>query len=191
MPRRAPLHAAMSMERAFAPRHAAAFVFAALSIACGAVQPTAEIGIVDLERAITSTRQGQAARDRLRLDFEVRQRDLDERSSRLRAAGVDLEGGGGPIRQNLGHSCDELMSWVNQRDALQRDFRIYQEELQNTEQAATQSLLTRLRSITEQLADERGITIVFDREGYAAPAVRRIDLTDEVVRRYDAQYPLP
>lgn len=161
--------------------------------ACGGAQTPATLGYVDLEVAMRRTSHGQAAQGRLRQEFEARQRELDQRSAQLQQVRAQLEQGGGPIAQAQGQTttCPQMMAYVQQLHQLQRDYEVYQQQLQVHEQTAVRELVQRMRRVAERIADEREMVIVFDSESYVAPGARRVDLTEELIERYDAAYGSP
>lgn len=165
-----------------------------LLAACGAAPQPASLGVLDMELALRQTADGQAEMARLAREFQVRQADLDARASQLQAAQAELEQQSqGPIGRNVGPGagqCEAAMQWVTARDALTRDFQVYQQELTASEAQATERIADRLRSIAQRIADDRGLVIVFANDAYVAPGIRRVDLTDEAVREYDRLYPV-
>jgi Skp family chaperone for outer membrane proteins len=165
-----------------------------LLAACGAAPQPASLGVVDMELALRQTAEGQAEMTRLQRDFQVRQADLDARSAQLAAAQQQIEGASGPIGRSVaeanGGRCDTVVQWVNARDLLNRDFQVYRQELATSEAQAADRIAQRMRSIAQRIADERGLVIVFADDAYVAPGVRRVDLTEEMVREYDRLYPV-
>ena len=158
--------------------------------ACGGAQTPATLGYIDLELAMRQSADGQAAQGRLRSEFEARQRELDQRTAQLRQVRERLEQGAGPIAQAQGQaqSCEAMIAYVQQLHQLQRDYEVYQQQLQLHEQTAVQEIVQRMRRVAERLADEHGVVVVLDSEAYVAPGSRRVDLTQELIERYNAEY---
>ena len=151
----------------------------------------AAVGEIDMGTAVQQTLAGQAARVRVMRSFAARQRELDERHRALAEMRTRLDARGGPMAQAVGSTPTyaEVIAYAEELQALQRDHATYQQQLQREERALAGELVGRLRRIADRLAAERGVIVVFDVDGYAAPGVRRLDLTNELIERYDAEYP--
>ncbi|HWP35409.1 MAG TPA: OmpH family outer membrane protein [Thermodesulfobacteriota bacterium] len=143
------------------------------------------IGYVDLQRAIFASQAGKEARrvldertERLKKDFERREEEL----RRLRAE---------YLKQSAVLSPDaraekerELQLKTRELQRLQQD---YEDELNRKDAELSKRILSEVREIVRQVGGRGNYTLILEKNSagvlYAASGV---DLTDEVIRAYNA-----
>jgi outer membrane protein len=144
-----------------------------------------KIGYVDLQRALNEVKEGKAAKARLQSKLERSQTQLDKEQQALKAKRDELDKkrlamDEGTLRQKMEELDRELVRVSGLYSQLQR-------ELAEEERQATQEIFARMRQIIGQIAEKDGFDFVFEMSEsgilYAPPA---LDLTNELVRRYDA-----
>jgi Skp family chaperone for outer membrane proteins len=116
----------------------------ALSVPAWGAPPAAKtrLGTMDMRRAFNDSRAGKEARDRLRVDFEKKQKKLDADQEELKKL---LAKGSTETDQA---KKDAVGKQVEERSrALQDLFRRYQRELEEAEKAATAKLLKDIRAL--------------------------------------------
>jgi outer membrane protein len=168
-------------------QRSAAIVAFALLVGCGGATTSPVVAVIDMQRALRECNDGQLAMTHLRSLFEIRQRELDQRQGYLvamrqqidaqRGAGTDTTAAEAQYQQELAR--------------LQGDFSTFQAELQRGEQEATADILQRMQTVLTELAAERGVDVVIDRQYAPMVGTRVVDLTDEVVRAYNQRASLP
>jgi Skp family chaperone for outer membrane proteins len=144
------------------------------------------LGTLDMRKAFNDCRAGREARDRLRADFEKKQKKLDADQEELKRL---LAKGSGETDQA---KRDALGKQVEERSrALQELFKRYQRELEDAEKAATGKLLKDIRSLVAPMAQILKLSGVVEGEAiyFTDPAVERVDVTAEIVKRLDAITP--
>lgn len=146
-----------------------------------------KIGYVDLQRALNEVQEGKAAKARLKSRLDKSQVQLDKEQNTLKAKKEELDKkrlamDEATLRQKAEELDRELVRVSGLYSQLQR-------ELAEEERQATQDIFGRMRQIIGQMAEKDGFDFVFEMNEsgllYAPPAQ---DLTNELVRRYDATH---
>ncbi|HLV60540.1 MAG TPA: OmpH family outer membrane protein [Fredinandcohnia sp.] len=146
-----------------------------------------KIGYVDLQRALNEVQEGKAAKARLQARLEKSQAQLDKEKEALRAKQEELEKkrlamDEATLRQRLEELDKEMMRYSNLAAQLQR-------ELAEEERQVTQEIFGRMRKIIGEIAEKEGFDFVFEaNESGILHAPAALDLTNELVRRYDAAH---
>ncbi len=146
------------------------------------------LGTLDMRRAFNESRAGKEARDRLRTDFEKKQKKLDADQEELKKL---LAKGSAETDQA---KKDAVGKQVEERTrALQETFKKFQRDLEEAEKAATAKLLKDIRTLVPSVAQGMKLAGVAEADAvyFTEPDVERIDVTNEVVKRLDAATPKP
>jgi len=164
-----------------------ATITALLALAApAAAAPRTRLGTLDMRRAFNECRAGKLARERLRTDFEKKQKRLDadqEELKKLLAKGSTETDA--TKRDALGKQVQEKTR------RLQDLYKRFQKELEDAEKGAIQKLLRDLRALVPAVAQSLKLQGVMEAEGvyFTGPEVERVDVTAEVVKRLDAATP--
>lgn len=170
-------------------RHGIRFAMSGLFVAAlwaqraQAAEP--KFGFVDMERALMETEDGRKARSTLKRVFDQKQKELDEQQTNLKKKMEDLEKkrtlmAPEALRKSEGEIQEELAK-------VQQTYMRHQQDLAKKEQDATGPILERMQRIILTISDAENLDMVFDRRQaglvFAKPS---LDLTNEVIRRYNA-----
>ena len=161
----------------------------ALSTPALAAPPAAgktRLGTLDMRKAFNDCRAGRDARDRLRVDFERKQKKLDadqEEVKKLLAKGSSEADQA--KRDAIGKQVEERTR------VLQETYKRFQRELEEAEKTATAKLLKDIRSLVPPVAQVLKLASVAEADGiyFTDPNVERVDVTTEIVKRLDAITP--
>lgn len=146
-----------------------------------------KIGYVDLQRALNEVEAGKAAKARLQARLEKSQAQLDKEQASLRARKEELDKkrlamDEATLRQRMEELDRELVRVSGLYTQLQR-------ELAEEERQATQEIFGRMRQIISQIAEKEGFDFIFEvNESGLLHAPSALDITNELVRRYDATH---
>jgi outer membrane protein len=160
-----------------------AFMFVVSGVARAAED--IKLGYVDLQRAVAETEEGKRARATLKKDFELKQKELDERQSELKKSIEDLEKkrtllGADLVRQKEGEIQKKM------QEAQQILLR-HQQGLAQRENDTMQPIIERMQRIIFKMAQTEGLTMVFDKNQagviFAKP---HLDLSNELIRRFNS-----
>lgn len=145
-----------------------------------------KLGYVDLQKALNLSETGKAAKEKIQKKVKEHEGTIDARQKELKKLKDDLE------KQALLLS-DEARG-AKERDYQQKlkEFQRYtkdiQEELQQKDADFTRQILEELFKVIKGIGEKEGYTMIFEQsESSLLFADDKIDLTDKVIKAYDAQ----
>lgn len=143
-----------------------------------------KIAYVDLQRALEETEEGKKAKAKLKADFEKKQKELDARQDELKKMKADLDKSAPMMKQEqLQAKTQELQQKLV---ALQETYMRLQKDLQEKEGAETGRIFKRMQVVIAQIAQAEGVTYVLERNSGLLYAPPSLDLTNELIRKYNA-----
>ena len=157
-------------------------------IAAGLIRPAlaeeVKLGYVDLRRALHETEDGRKAETSLKKVFDQKQKELDEQQEDVKKAIEDLNKKrtllpADTVRQKEG----ELQERVAK---VQQTYMRHQQDLAAKEEEATRPIVDRLQRIIAKIAAAENFTMILDKNQGVVFAKPHLDLTNEVIRRYNA-----
>ena len=168
-----------------------AFTLAAvLTVLAGAgriarAQDTLKIGYVDMQRAINETSEGQSAKKKLQSMFSTKQKELDEKQTELKKLKEDLDKQRTILKpETVATREKDLQDKFVQ---LQGTYMRLQKELSEKEGEMMKGIVVKMQGVISGIAQQEGFTVVFEKsESSILWAKPSLDLTNEVIRRYNA-----
>lgn len=166
---------------------AAALVLAASS--ARAQQAPAKIAIINIQNAILATKDGEKAREAIRIKYEPR-------SKQIEAAGAEVQG----LRSQLQKTANAISAEAREKltreiddknKKLQWESEDFQSDLQQEEQKLVGEIGQRMIQIIDEYAKANLISVVLDVSSQASPvlwAATGIDITVEIVQLYDKKF---
>lgn len=157
-------------------------------IVAGLIRPAlaeeVKLGYVDLRRALHETDDGRKAETALKKVFDQKQKELDEQQEDVKKAIEDLNKKrtllpADTVRQKEG----ELQERVAK---VQQTYMRHQQDLAAKEEEATRPIVDRLQRIIAKIAAAENFTMILDKNQGVVFAKPHLDLTNEVIRRYNA-----
>ena len=144
-----------------------------------------KLGYVDLQRALNETEDGRKAKANLKKVFDAKQKELDEQQEVLKKDIEDLNKKrtllpAEKVREKEAELQDRMQK-------VQQTYMRHQQDLSSKEQEATAKIFERMSKIIAKIAGAENFTMVLDRQqGGVVFAKPSLDLTNEVIRRYNA-----
>lgn len=169
-------------------RHAVTLV-AALLLAATAPKlyaQTTRIAVVDLQRALNETEDGRRAKAKLKRLFKQRQQALDKSQNELKALKerIEQQVKAGVSEKVLQERAAEYQKALIE---LQSKYMEYQRELAEQEARLTREIIARMERILRRIGQAEGYTLIIERnEGGVVWVPSNLDLTDQVIQRYNA-----
>jgi outer membrane protein len=151
----------------------------------GAATAHAEVRLayVDIQRALNDCNAGKKAKAAFRVRVERLQGQLERQQQEVQALKNELQQKG-PLMQP-----DQRQNLVDKYNTKLRDFqdnyKNSRDELQQKDNEITGSIVRDLATVVRQVARKDGYTMVFEK-GSLLWAQPSIDITDQVIRTYDA-----
>jgi outer membrane protein len=168
------------------PWKGSALAALALAALAPSVYAQARFAVVDLSRAVLESAEGQRANTYIKTLWKRRQDELDLRQRALKLMRDDM------VRTQ---SATDQATQRARAEEYQRQFLTYQQvafeyqdDLAQREARVTKHIYTNMQSVIQSVSARQNFTAVFERQGvvYSVPTM---DLTDQVVRQYNQQYP--
>jgi outer membrane protein len=143
-----------------------------------------KVALIRMQDAIKDTKDGKKAEATLKKEIEDRQKKLQAEGEKIQKAMEDL--------RKQGMVMDEK-SRAEKEAAIQKQVMAFEEskmrnqqEFQHRDQEISEPIIKKLRTIVAQISKEKGYTLVID-TGSVIYADAQDDITDEVIKRYDAR----
>ena len=146
-----------------------------------------KIGYVDLQRALNEVAEGQAAKARLKSNYEKTEAEIKKQEQALRTKQEELAKkrlamDEATLRQKATELEQEIMK---AREATQKMQRSALEE----EQKATRAIFDKMQKLVSEIAQKEGFTYVLEKtESGVIYGPQSLDLTNDLIRKYDATY---
>ena len=151
--------------------------------AAGTARADIRVAYVDIQRALNICRAGKEAKvdfrgriERLQSQLEGQQSEVEQLKDELQKKGPLMQP---DQRQNLE---DEYARKLRQ---FEENYKNSRDDLQQKDSQITGAIVRDLATVVRQVSQKEGYTMVFEK-GSLLWAIPSIDITDEVVRAYDA-----
>jgi len=144
------------------------------------------VAYIDVQRVLTRSAAGVAAREALEKDRATMQKEMDAKRQELERMRDELEKKGPLMTADARREKEEQLE-RKRRDAarLADDF---QRELGRKEQQLGSKVLQDLVGLIERYGKQKGYQIIVEKRGggviYGAP---ELDITDDIIRAYDQE----
>lgn len=169
------------------------FAIAALGLGLvlsAAAQSPGKVGVINIQSAIVSTKDGQKAASDIQTRFSPKKGELDKRQADISQLQDQLNRGRNTLseeaRQNLVREIDQKTKSLN------RDTEDARAELDQEEQKIMGELGGRIMSVIDKYAKENGYNLILDVSNPQTPvlyASNTIDITKDIIDLYDKNAP--
>jgi outer membrane protein len=144
-----------------------------------------KIAYVDVQRVISEVEEGKAAKNRLRTELDSKRAELDKKQKELEQLKADYDRQAGVLteeakQQKQKELQQKFMEAQQQANQMQR-------ELADKEDETLRGISEKLIAVVNEVSEREGFTYVIKKEALLA-APQAADLTNEVVRRYNARF---
>lgn len=152
-------------------------------------QPT-KVGIIHIQNAIISTKDGQQAAQELQNKFEPKRKELEKKQSEIAALQDQLRKGANTLSEE---ARQKLMREIDAKTRnLNRETEDAQAEFDQEQQKILQELGGRLMQVIDKYARDNGFALILDVSSPQTPvlyAANSIDITQAIVELYDKNSP--
>ena len=167
----------------------ATFILAVALCWCALARPALaelKIGIVDLQRALNESASGKKAKDQFKVEFDRMQNSLKGEKDRLDKIKDDLD------KQSAVLKAEEAKTKADDFERKRRDLRRKLEdsdaELRKKDSELTGDILKELAVVIQQIGEREGYTVILENSSSSVLyGAKSIDVTDEVIKTYDAR----
>jgi outer membrane protein len=161
-------------------------VLAVLLLGGFASQSFAEgkLAYVDLQRALEETDDGKKAKAKLKADFDKKQKELNERQEELKKMKDDLDKRLPLMKPDA--QAAEQKKFQDRFVELQNTYARLQKDLQDKEQEATSGIFRKLQQVVATIAEKQNFSLVLEKNSSVVWGQPSLDITNEVIRSYNA-----
>jgi outer membrane protein len=146
-----------------------------------------KIAFVDLQRALEETNDGKAAKNRLKSDFDKKQQELDAKQEELKKMKEDFDKKSSLMKEDAKQKVQQDMQARLMQ--LQETYARLQGDLQKKEAEATRGILAKLSGVVQKIAEREKFVMVLERNSSVVYGQPSLDITNEVIRTYNAGAP--
>ena len=158
-------------------RFVATSVALSVAVATPALAQDLKIGYVNSERVLRESNAAKAAQTKLEVEFGKRERELNDATTKLKAAADKLEKDGPTVAPvELQRRQREL---VDQDRDLQRKRREFQEDLNQRRNEELAAVVERANRVIRQIYEAEKYDLILQEVVFASG---RVDITDKVIR---------
>lgn len=157
--------------------------------ALGQAQP-GKVGVINIQSAIISTKDGQKAAAELAAKYEPRRKQIESRSGEIGSLKERLSKGANTMSEDAKQT---LVRDIDQKTrSLQRDTEDAQTEFDQEQNKVLQELGQKIMAVIDKYARDNSFTLILDVGAPQNPvlyASNNIDITNEIVTLYDKNAP--
>lgn len=157
-----------------------------LALFCGNAFAQSKIAVVDLGKAVNDTKAGLKANGELKALFDQAQNRANKLAAEMDGIQKDVETQRSVLSQD---AIQKKMADIQKKrvefERLQKDT---QDEIQNKQAQLLQPIIENMSKIISDYGKEKKLDLVVEARAGAVYFAPSIDITDEIVKRYDAQW---
>lgn len=151
----------------------------------------AKVGVINIRQAIVTTAEGKQASAELQSQFAPRQTELENLNKRINDLRQRLAACEGKCSQEeVGRLTQEGQKATQQLDRKQNE---YTEDVNSAQGEVMDRIGRKMVDVLDRYSRENGYTVVLDSSAQNNPLLyvsQQIDLTQDIIRLYDAAYPV-
>ena len=163
------------------------FAFLILSV-CFSAQAAVLVGLVDIQKIITTIKEGKGVQKTLEKAFNDKKVVLKKDEDKIKKAQEDYK------KQSM--VLADAARMTKEREIQEQMMKLqaktmeYQKEIQKMEQEMKKPILEKLRPIIDEVSKANAVAMTFELS--AAPIIyaeAKKDITEEVIKAYDKKHP--
>ena len=151
---------------------------------------SAKVGVINIQAALIGTRDGQKAAQELDAKRAPKQKELEGKQNSINQLRDQLNKGSNTM---AAEARTKLVREIDQRTtSLNRDLEDAQAEFEQDQQKILNDLGQKIMAVIDKYARENSYTLILDVSSPQTPvlyATNQIDITQEIIKLYDAQAP--
>ena len=142
-----------------------------------------KVGIVDLKKAVPSTTEGKKIKADLEAEFNKKKKELESQEDTLKKMRDEIEKKKAVLSESaLAKKQEDFNNeMVKYRDVVGKS----QMDFQKKQQDLMTPIMQKMKKAIEQVAKEKGYSMILEDNSSILYSVSADDLTDEVIKAYD------
>ena len=166
--------------------------FLALFFVCFCLAGTAfaevKVAVVDFQRALNDVKEAEGVRKKLEGMYGERKVTIEKMQKSLEAQKVELDKQSVILADSAKRAKEE--EFMRAQVEFQQTYSRYEQEMQGAYYSAMEQFIEKMRKIAIAIGQERGYTVVLEvTEGGVVYYSPTVDVTDELIKRYNAANP--
>lgn len=162
------------------------FIFIAFSYSSFGENSAANLGYVDLQKALQTVEAGKSAKSQLEKEISTKKADLEKQQTAFQKEAEQFEKKAAILNESA--KAAKQAELQKKLVELQKSAQQSQMELANKERELTKPILDELKTIVEGLGKERSLAMVVEKnEGAVLYAQSGSDLTEQVIERFNSR----
>jgi outer membrane protein len=157
--------------------------------ASGCVAPN-KVGVIQIQAAIVSTKDGQAASAELEAKMAPKRKELEKQQSDIKDLQEKLQRGGNTMSQS---AKDDIQRQIDSKTkSFNRDVEDAQAEAESEQQKLVNDLGGKLMQVIDKYAQQGCFSVILDVSNPNTPvlyASNTVDITKDIIDLYDKQGP--
>jgi len=145
-----------------------------------------KIGYVDLQRALNEVDEGRSAQASLKREVEEKQKQLDKDKTDIDRMQAEFEKQAAVLSEEA--KRDKAIEIQKRMAEAQGRLMGFQKDLAEREHAATRAISDKMKVIIQEIAATEAVDFVFDKNAGLVVAPASLDLTNELIRKYNARH---
>ena len=145
-----------------------------------------QIAVVDFQRAVTQTAEGKNAQKKIDTMYQSRKAEIDKMKTDLEASIQDYQSRAMILSDQARAETEQRLGL--QQQTFEQKYQQYQAELQQVYGTMLQDLDAKMRTLVGTMAKEKSYSIVIDSAAAVYTGSDVVDMTNDLVTRYDATY---
>jgi outer membrane protein len=164
------------------------FLIAAALILSSPLMAETLFGKVDMQKVLITIKQGSVLQGELQKAASEKESDLKKEEEKIKKMQEEFEKKSVVLKDEA--KAEQERNIQKAMMSAQQKYMQYQKELQELQDKKKRPILEKVKGIVEEVSKKSGLEIVF--EAGTAPIVYAKDikdLTDDIIKAYDAKYP--
>ncbi|MDF1565650.1 MAG: OmpH family outer membrane protein [Deltaproteobacteria bacterium] len=167
--------------------------FALLALALALLLPRAaratNVAYVDLQRALLEVSEGRAAKAKLKKEFDKKQQRLDGEQESLRQLKEELDKQSSVM--DPAKRAEKESELQRRFMELQQTYMTLQGELSKQEQELTEKIFAKMEIVLREIAEANDLDMIVEKNAGVVFATPALDLTNELIRKFNARFAKP
>jgi outer membrane protein len=151
-----------------------------------------KVGVIQIQAALASTKDGQAAAAELETRLGPRRKELEKQQADIKDSQDKLQRNGNTLSQA---AKDDLTRNIDRKTTqLNRDTQDAQAELDEETQRLIRELSDKMMPVIDKYAQEHGFSVILDVSNPQTPVIyasNTVDITKDIIELYDKTAPAP
>src|SRR5437763_7248550 len=156
------------------------------SVVAHAQAPTGKVGVINIQSAIVSTKDGQKAAQELDAKAAPKRKTLESKQNEINSLKDQLQKGANALSETA--KAEIVRNIDTKTKSFNRDMEDAQAEVEQDQQKVLQDLGGRMMAVIDKYAKDNGFVLILDVSSPQTPvlfASTAIDITKDIIDLYD------